>query len=62
MKRPIQPSIRTEMARYLAVADATARCGHDEHVLVAQGLQCPKCHLTLTDYLTIVPRDWVGEL
>lgn len=53
---PIQPSIRNEIARFLAGSDP--RCGHDDHKHVAAGFACKFCRREVADYLTVTPMWW----
>jgi predicted Zn-ribbon and HTH transcriptional regulator len=54
--RPIQPSMRKEMAQQMALLDP--RCGFESHNRVTLGEQCPRCHLDLWSYLEVVPQVW----
>jgi hypothetical protein len=54
--RPIQPSIRKQLAQFLALMDP--RCGLDAHNRVAQGETCPHCGLNLWTYADVIPQDW----
>lgn len=54
--RPIQPSLRRQFAQLLAVSDP--RCSFEAHNQVAQGQQCPHCHLDLWSYRDVVPEFW----
>jgi hypothetical protein len=54
--RPVQPSIAKQLAQFMALLDP--RCGFDAHNKVAQGEQCPHCHLDLWTYLEAMPKVW----
>lgn len=55
--RPIQPSMRRELAQQLAYIDP--RCEFPEHNYIAVGHTCQHCHLDLAHYLdTMVPQVW----
>jgi hypothetical protein len=55
--RPIQPSLRRQLATFLALSDP--RCMADaEHNAIERGHICPKCHLGIHDYERAIPRDW----
>jgi hypothetical protein len=54
--RPIQPTIRKQVAQLLASVDP--RCDFDDHSRIALGGACPHCHLDLFTYLECVPRVW----
>ena len=47
--QPLAPSIRGQMAVYLAGADP--RCAGIDHGIVSAGGMCPVCKLSLGDYM-----------
>lgn len=56
--RPIQPTVRRELAQSLAIIDP--RCGDEYHNMIATrvGAACPSCHLDLAAYVAVMPTDW----
>lgn len=53
--RPVQPSIRREIAEYMMIADP--RCQHTATLIASRGI-CPDCHRSLDDYLSEAPEVW----
>ena len=47
--QPIAPSVRGQMAIYLAGADP--RCAGIDHGTISNNGTCPVCHLSLADYV-----------
>ena len=54
--RPVQPSIRRQLAQLMSMLDP--RCDSDRHNAVPQGETCPDCGRTLWVYLAAIPQDW----
>lgn len=54
--RPIQPSIRKQLAQFMALLDP--RCVTDSHNKVAQGETCADCQRNLWTYIDSVPEVW----
>lgn len=59
MPLPIAPSIRTQVAEYLAASD-TVRCGFDAHgwLIIQARSSCPHCHMDLSAYREAVGTHW----
>ena len=53
---PIQPTVRTEVAKFLAGSDP--RCGHDDHKHIIAGYSCRFCKRDIHDYLAVAPMWW----
>lgn len=49
MGQPLAPSVRGQIAVYLAGADT--RCYSMDHAAIVEGGFCPHCRLTLGDYV-----------
>jgi hypothetical protein len=58
-RRPIQPSIRRQLAQFLMMLDP--RCDWPEHNTAATVLPatpCTRCHLDLAVYAKAAPAHW----
>lgn len=50
MNQPLAPSVRGQIAVYLAGADP--RCHSIDHAATVEGGVCPSCHMSLRDYVS----------